>query len=102
MVQTLLFNPDVYASESLGGINLSYEAPKVITPNGDGKNDIAFFYFDSHLTGLPISGEVFDMTGAKVATLNIFSDDTKMTWDGKDNGSTFSLLGSTRRFSKVL
>ncbi len=73
-------------SQALGEINLLSVTPRIITPNGDGKNDRAFFNFDQHLTGLSISGEVFDLQGAKVGDLSVFDgDDTKMTWNGKDD-----------------
>jgi len=83
------FPSSVRAAQSLGAVTLQSVAPRIITPNGDGKNDVAFFNFGSadHLTGLPISGEVFDITGAKVSNFGIWaSDDTKMMWNGKDGG----------------
>lgn len=74
------------AGQSLGTVNLLSVAPRIVTPDGNGKNDAAFFNFDQPLSGVPISGEIFDVTGAKVGTLSIFgADDTKMTWDARDD-----------------
>jgi len=78
--------PTIRASEQLGAINLLSVTPRIITPNGDGKNDVAFFNFDQSLSGVPISGDVYDLSGAKVAAMGVFgTDDSKMTWDGKDS-----------------
>jgi len=56
---------------------------KIITPNGDGKNDTATFLFANPLDNTKI--EIFDMTGHRIRTL--FSA-TNNGWDGRDdNGS---------------
>ncbi len=56
---------------------------KIITPNGDGKNDIATFLFANPLDNTKI--EIFDMTGHRIRTLFSATDNG---WDGRDeNGS---------------
>ncbi len=62
--------------------------PRTITPNGDGANDVAFFFFENK-TGAQASGTIYDLRSAKVASVresNIFVADTSvLTWDGKDD-----------------
>jgi len=81
------------ASQALGAVNLISVTPRIITPNGDTKNDVVFFNFDQHLSGLPITGEVFDLSGARVGALSLFSDDTKMRWDGRDSAGNIVRSG---------
>jgi gliding motility-associated-like protein len=60
-------------------------APNVITPNGDGKNDV--FYLDALNIG-QISMFVFDRWGLKIFDASDFG---KMSWDGKNqSGNTVS------------
>lgn len=73
------------ASQSLGGINLTEVAPRIVTPNGDLRNDVVFFRFDDTLTGLPIENAIMDINGAKVAGLHMDSSETSLMWDGKDD-----------------
>lgn len=54
-------------------------APNVITPNGDGKNDV--FYLDALNVG-QISMFVFDRWGLKIYDASDFG---KMSWGGKNN-----------------
>jgi gliding motility-associated-like protein len=57
---------------------------KIITPNGDGTNDIALFTFANPLDNIRV--EIFDMTGHRIRTLY---SATHNGWDGKDeSGST--------------
>ncbi len=51
---------------------------KIITPNGDGKNDFAFF---EGLEGLDYTITIFDVAGRKVKTLTA---DSLGKWDGTD------------------
>ncbi len=79
-------------SQSLGGIILTEVAPRIMTPNGDSKNDKVFFKFDNSLTGIPLETNVFDVNGAKIGSLQIDNlDSSFLTWDGRsDSGSTVS------------
>ncbi len=73
--------------QSLGGISLTDVRPRVITPNGDQLNDVAYFLFgDNTISGLPIEGTVFDINGAEVATLALSTNEDALIWDGKDKG----------------
>ena len=57
-------------------------APNVITPNGDGKNDM--FYLDALNIG-QITMYVFDRWGLKIFEATDFG---KMSWDGKNHSGT--------------
>lgn len=83
----LLLAPPVAAvPESVGGLTLLAVRPRVITPNGDGVNDVAFLVFDTTLEGLPIDSSIYDITGAKVANMAIGGSADALTWNGKDGG----------------
>ena len=75
---------------------------RVITPNGDGINDVAIFCFDDP-QGSGVNGNIFSLLGSAVATLGPASPnaagskcpavtqpgtDGNITWDGRSNGST--------------
>lgn len=53
---------------------------KIITPNGDGKNDYAEFMFAGVADNIKI--EIFDMTGHRIRTL--YSGVHTQGWDGRD------------------
>ena len=56
---------------------------KIITPNGDGKNDVALFTFANPFDNIKV--EIFDMTGHRIRTLFSATDNG---WDGRnDSGS---------------
>src|ERR1019366_4759153 len=68
------------------GITLTRVYPRIITPNRDGWNDKAIFQFDNPQL-LPITGKIYDITGALVANLTTGPDpDSSLEWDGKSNG----------------
>lgn len=82
----LFLGRSLQASRALGGLNLVVVEPRIVTPNGDGKDDVAFFKFDSDLTGIPVTGDVFDITGAKVGSLGVSTVNNHwLSWDGKDS-----------------
>src|SRR5579863_9854868 len=71
-------------SISLGDLTLTGVYPRIFTPNGDGFNDKVGFHFDKP-EDLPVAGEIFDLTGAKVADMKPGADPTSLLlWDGKD------------------
>jgi hypothetical protein len=70
---------------------------RVITPNGDRKNDIAFFCFDNPSSN-GIVGRIYTMLGTEVAATGPRTaagasacptgfNREFVTWDGKSNGS---------------
>ena len=60
---------------------------KVITPNGDGRNDNVAFRFDNpgDVAG---SVKIYDARGHLVATLSIDPGDVKKVWDARTGGAT--------------
>jgi hypothetical protein len=76
----------IRAATHASGTVLTRVYPRIITPNGDGWNDKVIFQFDNSDL-LPLSGKVFDITGASVASLAAGPNpDSTLTWDGKDSG----------------
>lgn len=76
---------------------------RVITPNGDGRNDVAFFCFDNPADS-DVSGKVYSLLGSEVAAFGprqqvvlgapncpppaTGAPVQYLTWDGRSNGST--------------
>jgi len=69
----------------LGSLTLTSVKARIFTPNGDGFNDKVRFEFENPEL-LPVSGEVFDVNGARVADLSQGSNAEVLLWDGKDDG----------------
>ncbi|MBI4668301.1 MAG: gliding motility-associated C-terminal domain-containing protein [Elusimicrobia bacterium] len=65
--------------------DISRVEPKIITPNGDGLNDVVIFRY-SNPTDVKVTGKVFDLTGAYVADITQQGPmaDSRL-WDGKDS-----------------
>lgn len=76
---------------------------RILTPNGDGRNDVAYFCFDDPADS-DASGKVYSLLGSEVATLGPRQQATGalgavcgtgalpnsmqfLTWDGRSNGS---------------
>jgi hypothetical protein len=73
-----------HAAISIGSLTLTSVYPRIFTPNGDGRNDKAGFHFDNPEL-LPVTGTVYDLSGARVADLIPGTDPTTLLlWDGKD------------------
>ncbi len=74
-------------ASQLGDASLVQVYPRIITPNGDGANDVAIFQFGELTLDLgSLSGEIFDITGAKVAPLKPGPDpNSTLMWDGKSS-----------------
>lgn len=73
-----------HAAVSLGSLTFNGVFPRIFTPNSDGFNDKALFHFDNPEL-LPVTGKVYDISGAEVAPLAVGNDPaTLLMWDGKD------------------
>jgi len=74
-------------AQQIGLITVKNIGPKIITPNGDGFNDRVIIELDN-AEGIPVTGEVFDIHGAKVAEFE--PDDSSapdyLYWNGKRGG----------------
>ncbi len=57
---------------------------KIFTPNGDGINDEMNFLYNNPKE-VPVSGEIFTLKSAKVATLSPGKDGSSLLWNGKDD-----------------
>ena len=76
---------------------------RVITPNGDGRNDLGIFCFDDPADS-DVSGAVYTLLGSEVAamgprvnlagcptpSLGGSSQPNAVTWDGRSNGEVVS------------
>ncbi|HOW28908.1 MAG TPA: fibronectin type III domain-containing protein [Elusimicrobiota bacterium] len=71
----------------VGPVLLTAVYPKVITPNDDGWNDKVIFQFQNDPM-LPLKGEIFDTTGAKVGDLVDGPQQDTLVWDGKRDGKS--------------
>lgn len=69
---------------------------RVVTPNGDGRNDLAFFCFDNPGDS-DITGKIYTVLGAEVATMTPRASSAgtscpggflpqRVTWDGRSAG----------------
>jgi len=58
----------------------------VITPNGDGLNDVAIFTYDPGPKNVQAAGRIFDLRGAAVADMAPGLVPNTLTWDGRMNG----------------
>ena len=65
------------------GFSIREISNRVLTPNGDKKNDKVVFKFDND-ADLEFSGKIFDLRGALVAYMSQGTD--SLQWDGKRNG----------------
>jgi hypothetical protein len=79
------------AATTLGTLTLTKVAARIFTPNGDGINDKVRFEFDNP-DFLPVSGKIYDLSGAHVADINSTSD-SLMLWDGKDSDGRIAAGG---------
>jgi hypothetical protein len=58
---------------------------RLITPNGDGKNDTMVFIFDNP-QGTQVKGRLFDLRGAVVASMRPGPVANSLAWDAKSGG----------------
>jgi hypothetical protein len=75
--------------QELGGVVLEDVRPRIITPNGDLRNDAVVFKFDTAITGIPIEATILDINGARVAGIEAGTTgtdpDSYLIWDGRDD-----------------
>ena len=71
---------------SIDNLTFTGVFPRIFTPNSDGFNDKAAFHF-TNPEQLPVTGTVYDITGAQVASLTPATTDPTglLLWDGKDS-----------------
>jgi hypothetical protein len=84
-------NLGVYQIRSLlrpGGavFDLSNISGRVITPNGDGLNDVVIFTYDPGLANARAEGRIYDVQGRHVADMTPGLVPNTLTWDGRMNG----------------
>ena len=75
--------PPAFATVTLGSVTLTKVACRIFTPNGDGANDKARFELDNP-EQLAVGGAVYDIYGARVASLQAGTSPDVLLWDGKD------------------
>ena len=59
---------------------------RVLTPNGDGKNDLTIFTYDPGPRNERVTGSIYDVHGSRVADMVPGFVPNTMTWDGRSNG----------------
>ncbi len=89
MIAVLLLQASgLWALASLGSITLTEVKCRILTPNGDGLNDKARFELDNP-EQLPVTGTIFDLSGARVGTIQQGLTPDVVLWDGKsEDGQT--------------
>ena len=68
-----------FAADKAGLLN------RLITPNGDGKNDTMVFIFDNPQEKA-VKGRIYDLRGALVATMGPGPVSNSLVWDAKSGG----------------
>jgi len=66
--------------------DLSNLSGRVITPNGDGKNDTLIFGYDPGPNNVIPTGKIFDLKGMFVSEMTPGLVPYTLTWDGRMNG----------------
>ena len=66
--------------------DISNLSSRVITPNGDGLNDIVIFTYDPGPNNVVATGRIYDLKGMFVANMTQGLVPNTMTWDGQMNG----------------
>jgi hypothetical protein len=84
-------NPGLYqiraqARAASAVFDVSNLSGRVITPNGDGLNDVLIFKYDPGPRNVVPEGGIFDLNGARVADMTPGLDPTTLTWNGRMNG----------------
>jgi hypothetical protein len=88
------------SAQTTGGFRFAGPLARVITPNGDGRNDLMFFCYDNPSDG-DVSGKIYTLLGAEVASTGprtaaagtacpgglLPGSAQYSTWDGRSAGS---------------
>jgi hypothetical protein len=84
IVAFILFAP--YAAHAISLNPATDVVPRIFSPNGDGINDGVYFQL-TNPTQSQISGIVLDMSGAKVAEINLSpsGEADRYYWNGRDD-----------------
>jgi gliding motility-associated-like protein len=82
-----LFQLRTIYREQAATFDLSNITTRVITPNGDNRNDQFMILFDNP-NRAHVHGKIFDMRGAYVADMAPGPQPHSLIWDGKMNGRT--------------
>ncbi|MEK7287118.1 MAG: gliding motility-associated C-terminal domain-containing protein, partial [Elusimicrobiota bacterium] len=64
--------------------DVSRVAPRIITPNSDGLNDVVIFRYDNPKDS-DVTGKIFDMSGGLVAGMEQGPIDNSRQWNGRDS-----------------
>jgi len=65
---------------------IKVNAPNIFSPNGDGREDVATFYWESTF-GFDGVFSVYDRWGNKVFSKSLIKDEGSITWNGLNNGN---------------
>ncbi len=84
---SLLGRYQLRLSERSGGFaaDRSGLSNRLITPNGDGKNDTMVFIFDNP-EGKPVTGRIYDLRGALAGRMTPGPVANSLVWDAKSGG----------------
>ena len=97
----------MFRDQSAVHFDVSNISHRVITPNGDQRNDVLIITFDNPRDS-SVTGTIFDLYGAKVADMSKTSQFT-IQWDGKASGTfvksgiyIYQLKGDGQRFTGTI
>ncbi|MEA3307606.1 MAG: hypothetical protein U9Q34_07455, partial [Elusimicrobiota bacterium] len=84
---TTLGKYQIRAVERLGAFAADFSglSNRMLTPNGDGKNDSMVFIFDNP-SGSVTNGKIFDIRGAFIAKMTEGEISNSLSWDAKASG----------------
>jgi hypothetical protein len=99
-----------YLQRSSGAVfDISNLSGRVITPNGDGKNDTLIFGYDPGPDNVAATGRIYDLKGAFVADMTPGPVPNTLTWDGRMNGRyvasgvyAYEIKGGGKTFSGTI
>lgn len=87
ILMTLIWRIQLYGGielkQSLGFKIISTEPSRIITPNGDGINDIFTINFENPKDSF-VSGAIYDVAGRNIGDMKLSSDGMKIYWNGRD------------------